>query len=166
MPFSSLLDVHLWYSWSAATKLVVVQGYSVKVIYEYFKMDETRRVLRVILISARTPLTVQKLTESYRKVTGSDIPLEELGYWDLFDFLSDLPELLSVKGNTLDSEVTLSQPRRPLSQKDKRPTENRNLNSSLGGCVSNGVDKGVQSYILIAGEQFLKNSRRLERHHP
>ncbi|KAK9877766.1 hypothetical protein WA026_019446, partial [Henosepilachna vigintioctopunctata] len=53
-------------------------------------------------------------------VTGCDIPLDELGYWDLFDFLSDLPDILIVKGNTLDSEVTLFQPERAFSQKDKR----------------------------------------------
>ncbi|KAK9885534.1 hypothetical protein WA026_012284, partial [Henosepilachna vigintioctopunctata] len=83
-------------------------------------MDETKRVLRIILKTARTSLTVQKLTETYKEVTGCDIPLDELGYWDLFDFLSDLPDILIVKGNTLDSEVTLSQPERGFSQKAEK----------------------------------------------
>ncbi|KAK9885642.1 hypothetical protein WA026_012406 [Henosepilachna vigintioctopunctata] len=83
-------------------------------------MEETKRVLRIILITARTSLTVQDLTETYKQVTGCDIPLDELGYWDLFDFLSDLPDILIVKGNTLNSEVTLSQPKKASSQKDKK----------------------------------------------
>ncbi|KAK9885639.1 hypothetical protein WA026_012403 [Henosepilachna vigintioctopunctata] len=63
---------------------------------------------------------IQKLTETHKEVTGFDIPLDELGYWDSFDSLSDLPELSIVKRSTLDSEEALFQPEGAFSQKDRR----------------------------------------------
>ncbi|KAK9890999.1 hypothetical protein WA026_013335 [Henosepilachna vigintioctopunctata] len=70
-------------------------------------MDETKKILRSLLVSSPMVLTVMKLNNDYRDVMGYEIPYKDLGYEKLLDFLNEIPDVLKVNGNSLKSEISL-----------------------------------------------------------
>ncbi|KAK9882757.1 hypothetical protein WA026_023179 [Henosepilachna vigintioctopunctata] len=75
-------------------------------------MNETERILRIILKVSRGPITVRELIEVYIRIAGTSIPCEDHGYWILTDYLTSIPHILSLEGryNELDAIVTSNEP--------------------------------------------------------
>ena len=53
--------------------------------------------IRSVLNSSRDPLTINELWQDYIKITGSPVPLRELGYRSLHDYLRSIPDKVSVR---------------------------------------------------------------------
>ncbi|KAK9882752.1 hypothetical protein WA026_023174 [Henosepilachna vigintioctopunctata] len=75
-------------------------------------MNETERILRIILKIVGGPLTVRELTGYYTLITGTSIPHEDLGYWILTDYLTSIPHILSLERrfNDFDGIVIPNEP--------------------------------------------------------
>ncbi|KAK9891844.1 hypothetical protein WA026_016644 [Henosepilachna vigintioctopunctata] len=87
-------------------------------------MNETERILRIILKIARGPLTVLELTEIYTVITGASIPHEHLGYWILTDYLTSLPHILSLESRFKEVDTIVT------------PNEHEEDNTSKTYCFS------------------------------
>ncbi|KAL3287803.1 hypothetical protein HHI36_002265 [Cryptolaemus montrouzieri] len=70
-------------------------------------MEETKKMLRSILVSSPLTISVIKLNNDYKELVGVNIPFKELGYDCLLTFLHAIPDVLRVEGNTLQSPVNL-----------------------------------------------------------
>ncbi|KAL3282696.1 hypothetical protein HHI36_005870 [Cryptolaemus montrouzieri] len=95
------------------------------------RMDEVKKIIRSLLVSAPLKVTVSSLNRDYRDLDGTYIPYKELGYNSLLHFLHSLPDILKVNGSSNESEVTLVVSEKiahvnDLVMKQKKPSKGKN----------------------------------------
>ena len=58
-------------------------------------LENTKTMLRSLLISVKGGLTLQQLNKDYIDENGEDVPFSALGYSNLVSFLKTIPDAVS-----------------------------------------------------------------------
>lgn len=61
--------------------------------------QDTKTIIRSLLTSSPSVITIENLIFDYKNTIGCDIPFQQLGYNSLEHFLKSIPDTVVVKGN-------------------------------------------------------------------
>ncbi|XP_044752165.1 tudor domain-containing protein 5-like [Coccinella septempunctata] len=99
------------------------------------QLEEVKKILRSLLVSAPVKVTVSSLNKDYRSLEGRGIPFKELGYNSLLHLLHSIPDVLRVNGSSFESEVTLIITEKvahvnDMVMKQKKPSKGKNAHAA------------------------------------
>lgn len=69
-------------------------------------IDLTRVLIKSVLVSSPTPLTIDELDRQYKQQDGENIPYAKLGYSNLRAYLFSIPDILTYDSATQTFTVT------------------------------------------------------------
>lgn len=65
-----------------------------------YDIGEVKKILRSILVSVQSGMSVHELEKSFLEIEGRNIPYHEFGFSNVIEFLSSIPETLRVSVRT------------------------------------------------------------------
>lgn len=118
------------------------------------QIDEIKKILRSLLVSAPVKVTVFSLNRDFKSLEGYYIPFKQLGYNSLLHLLHSIPDVLRVNGSSFDSEVTLVITEKvahvnDMVMKQKRPTKGKNAFAGRKSFIQSTI-KGPSNRINVS----------------
>lgn len=71
--------------------------FSVSVFVKMLDSESIQKMLRSVLISSKTGVSVNNIQSEYRSLCGEIIPLRKLGYSTLEDYLKSIPSVVRLE---------------------------------------------------------------------
>lgn len=67
--------------------------------------DQTKKVIRSVLISNGTRTKINELKKLYYELEGKDIAFARFGYRNLYDFLNSMPDAVQIKRSETETYI-------------------------------------------------------------